>query len=151
MTRVRDRGSVFAGIFLVLTAGAGLYASKGLTIGSLTRMGPGYLPVAMCWILLVLGGILAFIGMVRPGEPEEGWHFRPLVLVVASLAYFACSVEYLGLVLGIAGLVLIASFADADSRRRELIPVAAALMLFCAVLFVELLGVPVPLWPAGIR
>jgi hypothetical protein len=151
MIGVRSRNDLYVGLFLVGCAVIGFWLTKDLRVGTGTRMGPGYMPMALCWVLAVLGVITLVRGFLVDGPDAERWKLRPVLVISVSIAYFAFAIERLGLVLAIFGLVMIGSLADTDSKRWESLALAIGLAVFCVLVFAKALGLPMQLWPEGLR
>jgi hypothetical protein len=136
-----------AGLFFVALALLGFWLLRDVRLGTSMRMGPGFLPTALCWILVLVG--LAMVGrsLLRTGPPLERWYLRPLIFVSGSLLLFTVSIGTLGLVLTIIAMVVVAAFATPESRWVEVAIAAVALAAFSAGLFVKALGLALPLWP----
>jgi hypothetical protein len=92
---------------------------------------------------VVLGVRAAFTG--RQPFPEVAW--RPLLLISAAVALFAVLLPRAGLALTSLAVVICAGFASYDVRLKENALLAVALALFAVVLFVAVLGLPIPVWP----
>ena len=149
--RVRSPNNLYFGLFLLVFAVLGLWLVRDLRLGTSVRMGPGYMPTALCWVLVGLGALTVIRGFVIDGDRSDRWFFRGLFFVSAGVGAFALTVERLGLVLAVAVLVLISSLADSQTRRFEIVPLAAGLGLFCAAVFIKGLGLPMEIWPVGLR
>jgi putative tricarboxylic transport membrane protein len=136
-----------AGLFFLGLAALGLWLLRDVRLGTSMRMGPGYLPTALCWILAFVG--LAMVGrsFVTAGPPLERWYPRPLLFVVGSLLLFSFSIDKLGLAATIVAMVVVAAFATPESRWKEVVIAAVALAAFSAGLFVKALGLPLAIWP----
>src|SRR5512138_609705 len=82
--RLLARRDVLAGLMFVGVALFGLWLSRDYPIGTALRMGTGYVPRLLCWILLGLGTIVLVQGL-RDAQGERlvssgqasGW--RPVV------------------------------------------------------------------------
>lgn len=151
MKVVRGPNDVFVGVLLLLFSAAGFWLSDGLRVGTITGMGPGYVPIALCWCLAVLGAITIGRGVIAEDDPAEGWSLRPIVFIAAAIVWFALVIEPLGLIVATLGVVLIASFADPASRRWEGIVLGLGLAVFCAAVFIYALGLPMDSLPRGLR
>ena len=57
------RKDVLAGLLFIGFAVIGLWASRNYPIGTTTRMGTGYVPRLLCWILLGLGALVFVQGL----------------------------------------------------------------------------------------
>lgn len=150
MNRIKDLNEVLTGTFLILVALLAFYLAWPLSSTTEVGIGPGYVPKMVAAIQLVLGVIMIVNGFVEAGDPTERWHLRPLVLILAAVAFFAVSIERLGLVIALTGLVLIGCAANRGTRFREAIALAIGAAVFCVVVFVKALGLQIPLWPPNL-
>ena len=60
---------------------------------------------------------------------------------------FGIALQWLGLIAAVVVLVLVGAYAARDVRPLENVALAVVLALFSVVVFVLLLGLPLPLWP----
>ena len=98
-----------------------LYAAGHYPIGQAARMGPGFFPVALGWILAGLGLAIALLALrktVHVLHPPP-FALRPLIAVPASMATFSLLVTPLGLVPATFALVFVAAFAERKFRLRR--------------------------------
>lgn len=72
---------------------------------------------------------------------------RGPIFVVASVLIFAGTIRTLGLVIASFISIVVCAYATPEFRLRETILWAAALTIFCTLLFVYGLNLPFPLWP----
>lgn len=133
---------MFAGFGLL-----GLWLIQDLRIGTAMRMGPGYMPRLLCWIMIAFAVVVALRAFVVEGASLERWYVRPLGLILFSIWVFAETIDRLGLVPAVLLTTVIAALADVDSRKVEVAVLALALAVFSALVFVRLLGLPMDLWP----
>ena len=113
------------------------------------RMGPGYLPTALSYLLFLVGLWMIVGSLFARGAPLERWYVRPLIFVLGAVLLFALGIEKLGLFLAIVVLVIAAALATPESRWKEVLVAAVALGAFSTVLFIYLLGLPLSPWPSG--
>lgn len=144
---VRDRGEFLCGVLLLTLGGFAWWLASDLRFGTAMRMGPGYMPVILAWIVGGFGLVLCFRALAVSAPPPGGVAWRPIAGVGAAIAAFT-ALETIGMVASIVALVLLACAADRETRWREAAPLAALLAAFSASLFVKALGLPLPLWPA---
>jgi len=137
-------GLLFAAIGIAVLAIAGQYR-----LGTAARMGPAYFPMLLGGLLVFLGLTLTVPALFKSGEPLQRLHWRPLLMVLLSIAVFGLALQYLGFAIAVAALVVVASFASPDLRPLETAGLAVFLAVFSIGLFVGLLGVPMPLWPGS--
>lgn len=147
MHRLRLNRDLVAGLMFVAFGAAGLFIASDYPRGSALRMGPGYMPVMLCWGLVILGGIIAIKGMVTAGAKLTGWHLRPLVLVLIAVVAFALLIEPAGLAIATVAIVLIGAAGGLEFRLWEALALALGLATAGVVLFVYGLKLSMPVWP----
>jgi len=145
---IRSPRDFWAGLVFV-AFGAGFVAlALQYRLGDLHRIGPGMFPVLVGTLLSGLGLIVAARALVLEGPPVERVHVRPLVVSLAAIVLFALALQWLGLVAAIAVLVLVGAYASSEVRPLQVVALAVFLIVFAVAVFVWLLGLPLPLWPA---
>src|SRR5256885_9716465 len=87
------RKNVLAGLMFIGVAALGLWLSRNYPIGTALRMGTGYVPRLLCWILMGLGAIVLVQGLReadsdRPAEGGALARLWPILIVTASLVAF---------------------------------------------------------------
>ncbi len=147
MFRIRHRKDFFAGLIFIIVGVIALAIGREYSLGTTTRMGPGYFPAMLGWLLLVLGGIIFVRSLWFDGPNVGHVGFRPLVLVLAAMLAFAALLETAGLVIALIALIGVASFASSETRMRESLPLLAVLIFVALGLFVYGLGLPLKIWP----
>lgn len=104
----RDWRDILAGLFV---CAAGLFFSlvgSNYNLGTAARMGPGYMPVVLGWVLFILGILIMVPAFFRKGEPiKVAWD--SLLASTAALLAFAFTLNILGVFLSTIIAVLIAS------------------------------------------
>jgi hypothetical protein len=146
MIRIKSSNDIFFGALLIMAGTVTAIIVWPLRVGSAREMGAGYMPLMLSWMAIALGSLLVARGLIAAGPPRERWSWRPLAAIAAAVGLFIL-VERIGLVLAVAGGVLIARLGDHEAQWREAIAFAALLALFSALLFVIGLKLPFPLWP----
>ena len=147
MTRSRiDLQDLLFGLFLVAVAAGTLVATRNLTVGHAADMGPGYMPRVVALALMGFGLFFSGRGLWRMRVGIAPVQLRPLLAILASVGVFALTAERLGLA--------IASVLDGglpkwreEGRPIETIAFAIVLSGAAVLLFVKLLGLPIPIWP----
>lgn len=147
MLRLSNKIDLIAGLLLVGVALIFIVKGAALRTGTPSEMGPGFFPVMLSWVLLLLGFAMsakAFFGGAMASE-VPGW--RPLLMIIAGPVLFGLLITQLGLFLTI---VIVAMAGRLGLRERWgvdslLLPVLLA--AFCSLVFVVLLGQPIALWP----
>jgi hypothetical protein len=149
---VLTQKNVLAGALFVTIAILGLWISRDYSVGTALRMGTGYVPRLLCWILLGLGSLILLQGLresrlVQRVESEAGWGWRALVFVAASLVIFGLALETLGLVISIFLLTGVGAVAARTLRPVETLVAALVLIALSWAIFIVGLGLTIPVWP----
>jgi putative tricarboxylic transport membrane protein len=135
------------GLFLIALAAVAFAATGSLTMGTAADMGPGFVPRALAWIILGFGLSFLVTGILKAREPTPALAWRPLAMILASIAVFAVLFGKLGLVAACVGSVVVAGAATSPVRWLQLLVFGIVIAAFSAVLFVKGLGLPFKLWP----
>jgi hypothetical protein len=124
------------------------HAQAEYDMGSLRRMGPGFFPTVLGWLVAGFGALLLLPALFRRGElPAPA--IRPLATIIAGGLAFAWMIEPLGLVPATVALVCIAAFAEPRVRLLRTAILAGVLAAAAVAVFSEGLGIPVPAFRWG--
>jgi hypothetical protein len=134
-------------VFLVALGALALALASTLSVGTAAAMGPGYVPRGLAVIIMIYGVALGVRAMLAGEAALPSMEWRPLLLILGSVAVFAIVLPIAGLALTSFVLVICAGYAAYDVRFRENLISAVALAAFAVVLFVMALGLPIPVWP----
>lgn len=145
LTRDVVAGLVVLGVGLVFFVG-----SLDLRMGSAMSMGPGYFPLAVSVIVMVLGVVIG-LGGLSASEAVGEIHWRPMLAVLGAIAAFAIIMSQFGLVPAMIAGVLLAAVGDETSRLRQTVVLAlvasvGAWLIFRVGLGLQLPGVKLPGW-----
>lgn len=125
-------GAVFVGFGLAFALTSSTYE-----IGSALRMGPGFFPLVLGGVLVVLGVLIAISGYLAADRSEIGTvPWRALVLLLGAIGFFGFTVRDLGLVPSLFASVLLAAFAGRGVRPVPALVIAASLTALSVVIFV---------------
>ncbi len=133
-------------MFMILGAAFGLGALK-YSMGSASRMGPGYFPTILGWLTVILGIVIfieAFkIEKDRPTAPA----WRPLLGVLGGVSAFAYLVDTGGLISAVIACVMLSAIGGPDFRLKESLISSAVLSVTVWAIFDLALGLPFRLFP----
>ena len=134
------------GAIYFIFGAVGIWYSLGYPMGTAARMGPGYLPALISGLLLIFGAICFFRALRTHGEAIGSVTLRPLICVLCGVLLFAFLVERVGLVAALLALSLTSAAASHEFRFQwSAIFGLIGFIIFCALIFVKGLGVPMPL------
>jgi len=141
---------VLAGLMFAGFGAFFLYFGRNYNIGTTRNMGPGYLPLALGVLLVVIGIFVGVRGTLSGKSESLGrWAFKPLILVAAALLLFAGLIERTGFVIAAIVCMMVAALAGTEFRWREQLIIAVAAAAICAVGFIYFLGLTMRYWPVG--
>jgi Tripartite tricarboxylate transporter TctB family len=140
-------GVAFIGFGLAFAVGATSYE-----IGSLVRMGPGYVPLLLGGVLVFLGGAIVVKGFVAADtEPIGPIPWRAIALLVGAVVLFGLTVRPLGLVPATLIAAALSAFASRLATPLTVAAIAIGLTAVCVVVFVVALSLNLPLFGPGLR
>ncbi|HEX5998571.1 MAG TPA: tripartite tricarboxylate transporter TctB family protein [Hyphomicrobiaceae bacterium] len=146
MSRVKDQKDFWSGILFIVFGCTGLWLGRDFAIGTLSKMGPGFFPALMSIALIGIGVLLGARSLAVPGDPVERIAFWPQLLILAGIVAFGLLIERVGLAVAVLAVAAISGIAAQGLRWYELAALALAMSAFAVVLFVTLLGQPIPVW-----
>ncbi len=135
-------GAIFIAIGLFL----GLNAYLELELGSALRMGPGYFPVLLSCILVLLGLAIAVRALGVSTEAIGAIPWRGIPFILLGPVIFGATIQDLGLVPALALVVAVSAFASQRMRPLMAVMLTAGLVLLCVLIFHSGLGSPIPLF-----
>ena len=150
MSNLRIPRDTAAGLLYFLIGGGTAIASLSYRLGTTTQPGPGFFPLALGLLLAVLG-LVVLIGDLRK-QPDlrariEGLDWRGPFFVVAAVLAFGLLLKTFGVIVAVAALSLLGSFASHESRWRGTLVITVLFCIASIVLFVWGLKVQLPIAP----
>ena len=127
-----NKVDLVGGLCLFALGAAILAIALTYNIGSATRMGPGYFPMVLGGLMMVLAALIALAALrPKPAAPEPDAEpvtvsWRPMIAVLLST-------------------VIISSLGDAKSRWLGIAVLCVALPFATWLIFSRGLGMPIPL------
>jgi hypothetical protein len=122
-----------------------IWEGSSYPIGTARSMGPGYVPVALGVLLVLVGLGLAFS---RDGHDDGGEPFalRPFIFISLGMLGFGLTLERFGLVPATVILIALSSLSSRSTRPLAVVGLIVALCTIGAVIFVYGLNLPIRLW-----
>ena len=146
--------ALIGGLFLVIAKGirfGDTVLLQGYAMGTPARMGPAFFPFWLGLILLALGVLIAILGIREHGGPDSKfptYHWRPILFVLGSVVMFGLILKAVGMLIAGFLVVIVSSMGNPEKfHTRDVIVLAIGLVVFCALVFVWGLKLPIPLCP----
>lgn len=143
---IKNPKDFIAGLLFIAISALFAYGTMELPIGTAFRMGPGYFPMVLCFILAALGFVVMLNGIVLEGEKITNFTWRGLFNIVLPVVFFGVTLRGLGFVLSLAITVFFVSIASARFKVRTSLINAAVLVFFGWLIFIWGLGLPIQVW-----
>jgi hypothetical protein len=105
-------------------------------------MWPGFFPLVLAAILVMLGGVIILQAFRVEGEAIGRFAVRGLLFILPAPIFFALTLRGLGFVPSIFLATLIASFASVSMRPLTAVILSAVMTAFSVVVFIYGLGLP---------
>lgn len=149
--KIKSQRDFVSGLmFLVIGVGFGLGATQ-YSMGSSARPGAGYFPLILGVILAIFGAIVLFKALTietEGGDPIGEIAWRPLSVIVVSIAVFGALLPLLGMLITIPVLIIMVSFAGSEFSWRGVLLNAVILTIFSWLIFIVGLKLTIPLLPS---
>ncbi|OGQ08573.1 MAG: hypothetical protein A2026_12105 [Deltaproteobacteria bacterium RBG_19FT_COMBO_46_12] len=139
-----------AGLLFILLGISTTVLARSYPIGTAAKMGPGYFPFILGFMLTVLGFVISLKSLSkRRGVRKRALiRFRPVVFVLSSIVLFGLLLLPLGLLLSTLLLILISSMASDEFKMKVAILNAFVLLIVVLIIFVYFLQFQIPVLPA---
>ena len=146
--KIRAPKDFWSGVMFCGFAAIAIAAARGYSLGSAGKMGPGYFPLLLGFVLAALGAVLIARSVVVDDEPLPRFYVLPLVVIAAAVCLLGLLIEPLGLVVSLAVLTVLSAWVGPQFRLLETVVLAAVLIVFSIGVFVYVLGLPLTIWPS---
>jgi len=132
------------------------FGQSRLALGTAVRMGPGYVPQMLAFIMMALGAIIALRAAVASGEPIESGKWKPIVMITLGVVAFGVLLDpanvpaivswvvsgvprwenpVSGLLPALVAMVFLAALGGDEFKLTETIAMCAVLFIICYVIF----------------
>ncbi|MCW5662638.1 MAG: tripartite tricarboxylate transporter TctB family protein [Piscinibacter sp.] len=148
--KIKSQRDFWSGLMFVAIGLGFAWGATSYSFGQSARPGPGYFPFGLGLLLAVLGGMVLFKALTietEDGEPVGGFAWRPLIIIVGSIALFGLLLPRLGLFISLPLLVISSALAGDEFHWGEAIVNAAIITVFSWAVFIYGLSLTIPLKP----
>ncbi len=147
----RDYRDIIAGVLMIAFGlFCAIYAQEHYKLGTATRMGPGWFPKNLGYMLAIIGVVIMLPAFFRKGEQIE-INYKAAVLLTLGVVAFAAAVKTIGLVPAIFLQVGISVLADSKFGIKGTLILAACTALGTWLVFSKGLELNLQafIWPFG--
>jgi Tripartite tricarboxylate transporter TctB family len=148
--QIKSEKDFWSGLMFIAVGAGFAIGALDYSFGSSARPGPAYFPFGLGVLLAVLGAMVLFKAMtfeVEGGDRIGHIAWRPLLIIVLSVAGFGVILPKLGMLISLPLLVIVSALAGDQFRWKEAVTNAAILTVGCWFIFIYGLSLTIPLYP----
>jgi putative tricarboxylic transport membrane protein len=144
----------YAGALMVLIGLVAANDGRHYAVGTLRQMGPGYFPIALGVLLVILGILIAGTASTggessREAEALPHAEWRGWGCIIAGPVLFIILGKFFGMAPATFGCVFVSALGDRNTTLRGAVILASCVTLFGVVLFSYVLKIPMPILKFG--
>jgi hypothetical protein len=144
--KIANNADFWAGVMFIAFGAAAVYMSREYPMGSAMRMGPGYFPTYLGYLMMLFGLYIGGKGILKGSDPIGPWAFRPIVVLSVGVVIFGLLIEVVGFIPSLVALIVITTFAGRDIRWLEMVIVTIGLVIGAVAVFIYGIGLPYQLF-----
>ncbi len=138
-----DPVEILSGLLILAVGAFFFFGAAEYPMGSMSRMGPGYVPRGLGAIGMGLGVIIATGAIRMHGRlPSVSW--RSVATIAGAIAVFGVLLPRVGLVVATFAASAVSMLGNRDAGWRLVAVTSAIIALICWILFILLLGLSIP-------
>lgn len=146
LIKISSPKDFWAGLIYIAIGAAAIWIGSAYRFGVAGRMGPGYFPFVLASGLVAVGVVSFVRSFVVPGGGIGKIAWKPLFVILLANLLFGFLLPRAGLVVALIALTLVSAAASREFRFEWRASLGlGVLVLFCALVFVKGLGVPMPI------
>src|SRR5688500_7275474 len=116
MIRVKNPQDFWAGALFIVFGGIALWVGRNYNMGSIVRMGPGYLPRVLAASLVAIGLFLTLRGVAINGPAIQPSLYRPQIFILLAIVIFGLMIERFGLAPAVLVTTVFAALASDEIK-----------------------------------
>lgn len=148
--KIKSEKDFWSGLMFIAVGVGFAWGATIYNFGTSARPGPGYFPFGLGVLLAVLGAMVLFTSLtieVEGGDKIGPWAWRPLGVIVFSVALFGALLPRLGMFISLPLLIIMSAAASTEFHWKDALINAVLLTVFCWVIFIWGLKLTIPLLP----
>ncbi|MBX6328069.1 MAG: tripartite tricarboxylate transporter TctB family protein [Pseudolabrys sp.] len=137
----------YAGALMILLGLITAHEGSNYPLGTLNQMGPGYFPVALGILLMILGGLIAATATAGADAEEAALphaEWRGWACIIGGPVLFILLGRTTGMLPATFACVFVAALGDRETTLKSALILAASVTVFGVILFHYLLKLPMP-------
>ena len=149
--KIKSQRDFVSGLMFVVVGVVFAVGATNYSMGSSAKPGAGYFPLILSVLMAILGAVVLFKSLTietEGGDPIGHVAWRPLLVIVVSIAVFGAALPRLGMFMTIPLLIVMVSFAGDEFSWTGVIANSVVLTAGSWVIFIWGLNLTIPLKPA---
>lgn len=135
----------WSGLMFFVFGAVAIFVARDYPFGKALRMGSGYFPTLLGWILILFGIYIMAKGLRRSEKIQGNWSIRAMIVLPVMIALFGVLMERAGFIPALALLAFGSAAAGREFRWGEVLLLTAILTGLSLFVFIWGLGLPFPL------
>ncbi len=147
---IKSEKDFWSGIMFMAIGVGFAWGATNYNFGTSARPGPGYFPFGLGVLMSVLGAMVLFKALtfeVEGGDKIGHIAWRPLLIIVGSVAAFGVLLPLLGLYIALPLLIISSALASDEFHWKDALVNAAVLTVGSWFIFIYGLKLTLPLLP----
>jgi len=136
----------WAGLMFIAFGVVAIWTSQDYPMGTAMRMGPGYFPIWLGALLIVIGAIVSAISFKVEGPPIKPFAWKPMIMLGLAFALFAWGIDHIGFIPALFGLIVLSAAAGQVFRIKEVLVLSIVLIAGAVGVFIYGVELPYPLF-----
>ena len=148
--KIKSQRDFWSGLMFIVVGIVFAVGATNYSMGSSARPGPGYFPLILSAFMAVLGAVVLFKALTietDDGDPIGAFAWRPLIVIVAAIAFFGLALPRLGMLVTVPILIVITSLAGDEFHWKGVVINAIVLTIGAWAVFIAGLKLTIPLYP----
>lgn len=135
----------WSGLMFFVFGAVAVFVARDYPFGKALRMGAGYFPTLLGWVLILFGIYIMARGLRRSDKIQGSWSIRAVILLPVMIILFGVLMERAGFIPALAILSFGSAAAGRDIHWGEMILLTVSLTVLSLAVFIWGLGLPYPL------
>jgi Tripartite tricarboxylate transporter TctB family len=142
---IQSTKDFWSGLIYIAFGLSAIVIARDYDMGTALRMGPAYFPTILGALLMLIGAISVMRSFFVRDAPIGGFALKAVLIVVVATFLFGVTVRGAGLAIALPILIIVSATASNRFTWLGSVALAAGLTIFCVLVFLKGLGVPLPI------
>ena len=141
----RGNKDFWSGLMFLVIGALAVLVARDYPFGRLQRMGAGYFPTLLGWVLILFGIYIMAKGLRRSEKIPGSWSVRAFIVLPLVMVLFGILMNRAGFIPALAVLAFGSAAAGKEFKWGEVLVLTGFMTLLSVAVFILGLGLPYPL------